>query len=136
MTTSNQPTTPAATTTTTTTTTTAPAPVHRNFLETIGHDIEVGVIDAEKFITQLPKMISAWNKLAPQVKAVALQIFHDVMTAANDVAQAVGDAKALNIPGAISLSEQTWTAIMQLVTDAKADEAEIVASLKVLGITV
>lgn len=93
------------------------------------------MIDVEKFITQLPKMIAAWNKLAPQVKAVALQIFHDVMTVASDVTQVVGDAKALNVPGAITLSEQTWTAILQLVADAKADEAEIVASLKILGIS-
>lgn len=113
-----------------------PVTAHLNWLQTIGHDIEVGVIDIEKFVTELPKILSAWNKLAPQVKTVALQIFHDVMSIVGDVTQTVADAKGLNIAGTITLSEQTWAAIQQLVTDAKAGEVEIVASLKVLGVTI
>ena len=124
------------TTATTTAAPAAPAAPHRNFLQTIGHDIEIGVIDIEKFVTELPKILSAWNKLAPQVKTVALQIFHDVMAIVGDVTQTVADAKGLNIAGTITLSEQTWAAIQQLVADAKAGEVEIVASLKVLGVTI
>jgi hypothetical protein len=118
------------------TTTPTPAAPHRNWLETVGHDIEVGVIDIEKFITELPKVISAWNKLAPQVKAVALQIFHDVMTIVSDATQLALDAKAVNVPAAITLSEATWAAIQKLIADLKAGDTEIAASLKVLGVTV
>lgn len=118
-------------------------PAHRNFLhsslhvlEEVGTGIETGVIDIAIVVKNMPSLLRAWAQLAPEVKTVAIQIAHDVMTC---IADGVADAAAIrtgNLPTAIALSSATWGAIQQLFADALVDEKPLVASFKVLGVDI
>lgn len=113
--------------------TTAPAK-HESFLQKVGDEIHKGEVDIKNFVEDVPKVISAWNKLAPQVKSVAAQLSHDVLSIVSDGGADVAAVQSLNVAQAVTLSAATWAAIQQLVTDAKAGDQEIVASLHVLGV--
>lgn len=104
------------------------------FLKKAGEDIKEGVVDIGKFVRDLPRLIKVWNTLSPQVKAVAVQLFHDVMRIVQDAEAEAVDIKDLNIGGVITLTPETWAAIQQLRADADSGDEHLNASLKALGI--
>ena len=74
------------------------------------------------------------SKLSPAVIAALLATFYDVVQAAQSAEAAIATGATGNIPSAYTLSETTLGLVKNVVAEAKADEALIVADLKSLGI--
>lgn len=108
--------------------------------------IESGLDKAVSFIvkvfTKTAEVVTVIQKVGPSTLAAILAVFYDVskflITESANVAAATADVKTLNFTAALSdvFTPATQTILMQLITDFKAAETQVVADFSDLGIAV
>lgn len=97
-----------------------------------GKKVEDTLLEVVGFAT---KVKTIYNALSGPTLAAVAAVFYDVVKAVASGEVVAADAAAGDVTGAITISQTTFTLVKQVVTDAKAGEATIVADFKALGIT-
>jgi len=93
---------------------------------------------AEKFLVSVlsgaTKLQEIFSKLSTPTATAAATVFYDAVKALEAAEAAAAAAGTGNIPSAVTMSETTFALVKQVVADAKAGEATVVADFKALGI--
>jgi len=89
-----------------------------------------------EIVTFGSKVRSVYQNLSGPTLAASSAVFYDVVKCIAAAQSVAASAEAGNIPAAITLSETTIGLVKQIILDAKAGEAAIVADVKALNLKI
>ena len=89
-----------------------------------------------EIVTFGSKVRSAYAALSGPTLAATSAVFYDVVKCISAAEAAAANAEAGNFAATITLSETTIGLVRQIIADAKAGEASIVADVKALNLKI